>query len=126
MVGFVNESLLYVQDETDARIAVLKMWTDAGVELGNHTFSHLGFKDATLQEFEDEFVRGEAVTKKLLQPNGIRYFRHPFPANGKHPRTGNFVRKIHRRTQLQNRADHDRHDGLDVFERLRQRFKGKR
>ncbi len=78
MVGFVNESLLYVPSETDARIGVLKMWADAGVELGNHTFSHLGFKDASLQEFEDEFVRGEAVTKKLLQPNGIRYFRHPF------------------------------------------------
>ncbi len=78
MVGFVNESLLYGRGETDERIAVLKMWTDAGVELGNHTFSHLGFKDASLAEYEDEFVRGEAVTKKLLQPNGIRYFRHPF------------------------------------------------
>lgn len=78
MVGFVNESMLYMPNEIDARIAVLKMWTDSGVELGNHTFSHLNFKDASLSEFEDEFVRGEAVTKKLLQPNGIRYFRHPF------------------------------------------------
>src|SRR5688572_16459807 len=41
MVGFVNEALLYVPNETDARIAVLKMWSEAGVELGNHTFSHL-------------------------------------------------------------------------------------
>lgn len=77
-VGFVNESLLYVPNETDARIEILKMWTDSGVELGNHTFSHLGFKDASLSEYEDEFVRGQAVMKKLLQPNGIRYFRHPF------------------------------------------------
>ena len=76
-VGFVNESLLYGRGETDAQIAVLKMWTDGGVELGNHTFSHLGFKDASLANYEDDFVRGETVTK-ILQPNGIRYFRHPF------------------------------------------------
>ena len=50
VVGFVNESLLYVPGETDARIALLKEWSDGGVELGNHTFSHLGFKTASLAE----------------------------------------------------------------------------
>jgi peptidoglycan-N-acetylglucosamine deacetylase len=78
MVGFVNESLLYAPNETDARIAVLKMWTEAGFELGNHTFSHLGFKDAALTAFEDDFIRGESVTRILMKPNKIRYFRHPF------------------------------------------------
>src|SRR5215467_7593948 len=34
-VGFVNESLLYVPGETDARIDLLKKWMDGGVELGN-------------------------------------------------------------------------------------------
>lgn len=79
-VGFVNESLLYTRGETDARIAILKSWADAGVELGNHTFSHLGFKDAALADYEDDFIRGEAVTKMLLKQKGakIRYFRHPF------------------------------------------------
>lgn len=79
-VGFVNESLLYQPNETDARIAILKSWSDAGVELGNHTFSHLNFRDATLAEYEDDFVRGETVTKMLLKQKGekIRYFRHPF------------------------------------------------
>ena len=76
--GFVNEGLLYAAGETDARIAVLKMWNDAGVELGNHTFSHLGFKDAPLEAFEDDFVRGEAVTNLLVKPKKVRYFRHPF------------------------------------------------
>lgn len=78
MVGFVNEGLLYAPNETDARIAVLKMWTDAGLELGNHTFSHLGFQNASLADFEDDFIRGESVTKMLMKPNKIRYFRHPF------------------------------------------------
>lgn len=79
-VGFVNESLLYMPRETDARIAILKSWADAGVELGNHTFSHLGFRNASLADYEDDFIRGEAVTKMLLKPKGLkpRYFRHPF------------------------------------------------
>ena len=79
-VGFVNESLLRIGGETDARIAILKAWSDGGVELGNHTFSHLGFKDAKLADFEDDFVRGDAVTRSLLKQEGrkARYFRHPF------------------------------------------------
>jgi peptidoglycan/xylan/chitin deacetylase (PgdA/CDA1 family) len=78
LVGFVNESLLYATNEADARIAVLKMWSAAGVELGNHTFSHLGFKGASLSAYEDDFIRGESVTKLLVKPNNVRYFRHPF------------------------------------------------
>ena len=80
VVGFVNESLLHVAGETDARIAILKAWSDGGVELGNHTFSHLGFNDTSLADYEDDFVRGEAVTRSLLKQKGqkIRYFRHPF------------------------------------------------
>lgn len=79
-VGFVNESQLYVSGETDAMIAVLKMWADAGVELGNHTFSHMRFKDVPLAEFQDDTVRGETVTRMLMRQRGlrVRYFRHPF------------------------------------------------
>jgi acetyl esterase/lipase/peptidoglycan/xylan/chitin deacetylase (PgdA/CDA1 family) len=80
VVGFVNESLLHVPGETDARVAILKAWSDGGVELGNHTFSHLGFKGASLNEYQDDFLRGEVVTRWLLKQKGqrIRYFRHPF------------------------------------------------
>jgi peptidoglycan-N-acetylglucosamine deacetylase len=80
VVGFVNEGLLYLPGETDARIAILKAWSDAGIELGNHTFSHLGFKTASLTEYEDDFIRGDALTRALLKQQGQkpRYFRHPF------------------------------------------------
>lgn len=77
-VGFVNESLLYMPNETDERIAFLKSWADAGVELGNHTFSHLGFKTASLADYQDDFIRGEAVTKMFTKGRKVRYFRHPF------------------------------------------------
>ena len=80
VVGFVNESLLYVPNETDARIALLDQWAAAGVELGNHTFAHVGFKDTPLSQYEDDFVRGETITKAIMKKRGQRleYFRHPF------------------------------------------------
>lgn len=85
-VGFVNERLLYHNNEAAARIAILQQWLAGGVELGNHTFSHLGFANATLADFEDDFVRGDAVTRLLMkpmQPNKPRFFRHPFLQMGK-------------------------------------------
>src|SRR5512143_1829675 len=87
VVGFVNESLLYVPGETDARIALLRAWADAGVELGNHTFSHLGFANASLADYEDDFIRGDALTRMLMKQKGLRsrYFRHPFLQLGKTP-----------------------------------------
>jgi len=79
-VGFVNESQLYVPGETDAMISVLKSWADAGVELGNHTFSHMRFKDVPLHVFQDDTVRGETLIRMLMKEKGlrVRYFRHPF------------------------------------------------
>lgn len=79
-VGFVNESLLFVPGETDARIELLIAWSMAGVELGNHTFAHVGFEKTPLAEYEDDFVRGETVTKMIMKQAGRKpqFFRHPF------------------------------------------------
>ncbi|HKX28534.1 MAG TPA: polysaccharide deacetylase family protein [Blastocatellia bacterium] len=79
-VGFVNESLIYQPGEAEARIAILKAWSDAGIELGNHTFSHLGFSNASLADYEDDFIRGDTILRMLLRPKEQkpRYFRHPF------------------------------------------------
>jgi peptidoglycan/xylan/chitin deacetylase (PgdA/CDA1 family) len=82
-VGFVNEALLYRNGEADARIAILKAWLEGGVELGNHMFSHMGFANASLADYEDDFVRGDAVTRLLMKPNKPRFFRHPFLQMGK-------------------------------------------
>ena len=79
-VGFVNESLLYVPGEIDARIALLRQWMNAGVELGNHTFAHVGFKDTPIAQYEDDFVRGDSITRAIMKEKGLkpRYFRHPY------------------------------------------------
>jgi peptidoglycan/xylan/chitin deacetylase (PgdA/CDA1 family) len=84
VVGFVNEGKLFVDGEkpehAEARIAVLKTWIDAGYELGNHTYSHRSLNRTPLEEFQADVIRGEPVTRGLLEAKGmkLRYFRHPF------------------------------------------------
>ena len=84
VVGFVNEGKLFVPGEkpaeVEARTGVLKMWVDAGLELGNHTYSHPSLNRTPLEEFEADLTRGEPVTRRLLAETGLRlrYFRHPF------------------------------------------------
>ena len=79
VVAFVNEGTLLVVGEVDARIALLRQWVDAGMILGNHTYSHPDFNTLTIQQFQDEIVKGEVITRLLMQsrqPYQL-YFRHP-------------------------------------------------
>lgn len=84
-VGFVNERKLYKFGEVDERIKALSLWTDNGFELGNHTFRHTSLNRVTLQEWEEEVVRGETVTSMLLAQHNMkmRYFRHPYLDTGR-------------------------------------------
>lgn len=78
-VAFVNEIKLQVLGDVDARIALLQQWVDAGVILGNHTYSHPDFNNLTIEQFEDEIIKGEVVTRRLMQAHQPYqlYFRHP-------------------------------------------------
>lgn len=83
-IGFVNESKLYANGEMDARIALLKAWLDAGMTLGNHTYSHPDFNRQTVTQFQDEIIKGEVVTRRMLTARQLplRYFRHPMTHTG--------------------------------------------
>ena len=84
-VGFVNEAKLYKAREVDDRIRALSLWLDNGLELGNHTFAHTSLNRVRLQEWEEDVVRGETVTRMLLSQHKmhLRYFRHPFLDTGR-------------------------------------------
>ncbi len=88
-VGFVNERKLYRPGEVDERIKALDLWLDAGLELGNHTFSHSSLNKVGLKAFEDDVIQGETVTRLLLTQHKLklRYFRHPFLDTGRDLRT---------------------------------------
>jgi len=85
VVGFVNEGRICKSLGPDALPALLNMWLDAGAELGNHTFSHVDIDATTVDAYEADIVRGEAVTSKVLSERGrrLRYFRYPFLNTGK-------------------------------------------
>jgi len=85
-IGFVNENKLYTNGKLDdAKVKLLQAWLDAGLELGNHTFSHLSLNSNSLEKYEDEILKGETVTKQLLATKNrqIHYFRHPYLMTGK-------------------------------------------
>ena len=86
-IGFVIERKLQVNHERDARAKILQSWLDAGMDLGNHTFSHVHFNDVSLEQFEEETVRGGVVVPALMAPmnKSERYFRHPALLTGPTP-----------------------------------------
>ena len=83
-IGFVNEIGLQVPGERDARVRLLQQWLDAGLTLGNHTYSHVDPNTVPIERYTDEIVQGEVVTRRLLEAQGLklRYFRHPFTHTG--------------------------------------------
>ncbi len=83
-IGFVNERQLHVVGEMDARIAILQQWVQAGIVLGNHTFSHPDLQTTPLSQYEDDVIYGEVITRRLMRTVGPYqlYFRHPFTHTG--------------------------------------------
>jgi len=80
-MGFVNEIKLYKNGTLNPfQVQLLKSWLDAGLELGNHTFSHLDYNSLSAVDFFREIIKGERVTKELMRKAGkeLMYFRHPF------------------------------------------------
>jgi peptidoglycan/xylan/chitin deacetylase (PgdA/CDA1 family) len=63
----------------DERAALLQMWLDAGLELGNHTYSHVNLQRIPIEAYEEDVIRGETVTRMLMARKNmkLRYFRHP-------------------------------------------------
>jgi peptidoglycan/xylan/chitin deacetylase (PgdA/CDA1 family) len=85
-IGFVNENKLIPEGQRDeARVGLLRMWINAGLELGNHTYSHRSLNNTPLEEFESDTIRGEETISTLLTEKGkkLRYFRHPFLHSGR-------------------------------------------
>lgn len=80
-IGYVNESKLYKNGELDStEVQLLAYWVENGMDLGNHTYSHMNYHSANIREYGTDILKGEKVTKSLLKANGkeLRYFRHPY------------------------------------------------
>lgn len=78
-IGFVNE------DKIEDDGAMVAQWLDAGLEIGNHTYSHMDLDASSPAQFEDDVVRGEEITRPLIESRGkkLQWFRHPYLNTGK-------------------------------------------
>jgi peptidoglycan/xylan/chitin deacetylase (PgdA/CDA1 family) len=74
-VGFVNCQRV----RPDA--AVLRMWLDAGLKLGNHTATHPDLNTADTAEWVDDAARCHTLLTEL-QGHPPEYFRYPFLHEG--------------------------------------------
>ena len=85
-IGFVNASRLLVHDQPQAdRVAMLDAWLDAGLELGNHTASHVDLHQVGVQAYENDILIGDRQLRPLLTSRGLqpRWFRHPYLRTGR-------------------------------------------
>lgn len=79
-VGFVTWR--NVKDDTD--IDLLRMWLDAGHELGNHSDQHLNYSATDVEEYIADVERARVRLAQLLAERGssVRFFRFPFLREG--------------------------------------------
>jgi peptidoglycan/xylan/chitin deacetylase (PgdA/CDA1 family) len=84
-VGFVNEDRLLIPGKLDAGVAILDEWLDAGMELGNHNFGHVGLWKSSLAESQEAVLKGEVLTRwaSVRKGSPFRYYRHPYTQTGK-------------------------------------------
>ena len=81
-IGFVNEGQLDAGGQRRSeREALLREWIDAGMTLGNHTYSHPDLNARSIDQFKDEIVRGEPTIKRLMGSRQL-FFRHPMTHTG--------------------------------------------
>jgi len=64
---------------------LLKVWMDAGVELGNHTGTHTSLHQMSLEAYEADILAEDGPLRALMASKGQvpKYFRHPMLQAGR-------------------------------------------
>jgi peptidoglycan/xylan/chitin deacetylase (PgdA/CDA1 family) len=77
--GFVNGVAVEEHPET---AAVLAVWRAAGDPLGNHTWSHMNLNQHSLEQFEEDTQKNEALLELQMKGMDWKWLRYPFLAEG--------------------------------------------
>jgi peptidoglycan-N-acetylglucosamine deacetylase len=77
--GFVNA--VDLDDDPDTHEA-LRVWIDAGMNLGNHTWSHPALSDVTAEEYEHEIAEDEPALREYAGKRDWHWFRYPYLEEG--------------------------------------------
>ncbi len=83
VTGFVIEKNVE-QLEMREGTQIPRSWIQQGEDLGNHTYAHLDFSDLSVEQYEDQIVRGETTIVPLMQAANrkVEFFRFPFNHTG--------------------------------------------
>lgn len=85
-IGYVNESKLYRNGLLDSlQVGLLNLWLQNGLDIGNHTFSHLNYHRVAFEEYAQDIIKGERIIKRLAANYGkeVKFFRHPYLRSGR-------------------------------------------
>jgi peptidoglycan-N-acetylglucosamine deacetylase len=77
--GFVNGVRT---EEEPLSTPMLKEWRDAGLPLGNHTWSHGNLNQRSLAEWEADTLKNEALLKSYMGDEDWHWLRYPNLAEG--------------------------------------------
>ena len=80
--GFVNG--IFTEQEP-LSTPMLKEWHDAGLPLGNHTWSHMNLNTHSLAEWEADTLKNEALLKSYMGNEDWHWLRYPNLAEGDTP-----------------------------------------
>jgi peptidoglycan/xylan/chitin deacetylase (PgdA/CDA1 family) len=83
-LGFVIGDKVFMNNQVDARLDLLRRWLGAGSDLANHSFTHPSFNTTDLVAYQDDVIHGDLVPRLLMgeKDRTLRYFRHPYNQTG--------------------------------------------
>ena len=77
--GFVNAEDL--EGDADVQEA-LRLWLDAGMNIGNHTWSHPSLSDVTAEAYEHDIALDEPALAEYAGKRDWHWFRYPYLEEG--------------------------------------------
>jgi peptidoglycan/xylan/chitin deacetylase (PgdA/CDA1 family) len=82
-IGFVNEGKVYDLNK-EKQIDTLKMWLDAGMDMGNHSFSHDSPNNLGAEKYVEDIAKGELIIRPLMFAHdlALHWYRHPYLQTG--------------------------------------------
>ena len=85
-IGFVSGATVSDGEKIlPVRADILRLWRDAGLEIGIGNFNHVRFYETPYEEYEKGVEKNERIVKQILAEKNLplKYFSYPFLNTGK-------------------------------------------